>query len=117
MLLSTSSFLDQNILGKRHFDAAQEVIRYFQKYEELQRIVAIIGKEELNKTERITYERALKLQNFMTQPFFAAELYTGASGIYVPLDETIASCEKITSGAVDHLSDDKFYMIGSLEKS
>jgi len=114
MLLSTSSFLDPDVLGKRHFEAAQEVIRYFQKYEELQRIVSIIGKEELNKNERVIYERALKLQNFMTQPFFTAELYTGKPGIYVGLEETISGCERIISGKLDAESDDKFYMIGGV---
>jgi len=117
MLLSTSSFIDPDVLGRRHFDIAQEVIKYFQKYEELQRIVAIIGKEELNKNERLFYERALKLQNFLTQPFYTAELYTGRPGVYVGLEETIAGCERIVSGGADGESEEKFFMIGGMEKA
>ncbi|MCX5686695.1 MAG: F0F1 ATP synthase subunit beta, partial [Candidatus Omnitrophica bacterium] len=93
-----------------------EVVKYFQKYEELQHIVAIIGKEELYKHERVIFERAIKLQNFLTQPFFAAELYTGRPGVYVTLEETIKGCEMILSGRMDSVPDDKFYMIGALEK-
>lgn len=113
-LQSGSSFIDPNIVGKRHFDTAIEVIRYFQKYQDLQRIVSIIGKEELSKQERTIFERALKLQNFLTQPFFTGELYTGIKGVYVPIEETILGCEKIISGRLDSASDDKFYMIGGL---
>ncbi len=116
VLQTTSSFIDPNILGKRHFDAAQDLIRHFQKYDELQRIVAIVGKEELNKEERVVYERAIKLQNFMTQPFFTAELYTGQAGAYVSLEETLYGCEKIMSGALDSVNDEKLYMIGAIPK-
>lgn len=115
-LLSTSSFIDSNILGKRHFEITQEISRYLQKYQDLQRIVAIIGKEELSQQERIIYERAVKLQNFFTQPFFTAEPYTARKGIFVPLEMTIAGCEKIISGRMDSVPEDKFYMIGPLEE-
>ncbi len=113
-LFSTSGFIDPRIIGKRHFETTQEVIRYFQKYKELQRIVSIIGKEELSKQERTVFERARKLQNFLTQTFFTAELYTGKKGIYVPLEETILGCERITSGRMDGVPEDKFYMIGTI---
>ena len=103
---SSSGFIDPAIVGKRHFDVAQEVSRYFQRFQELQRIVSIIGKEELSKQERTIYERARKLQNFFTQPFFTAELYTGINGCYVPVEETIAACEKIVSGRQDALPED-----------
>lgn len=115
-LLSTNSFINPDILGKRHFEITQEVIRYFQKYQDLQRIVSIIGKEELSKQERIIFERAIKLQNFLAQPFFTAESYTGRKGIFVPLEQTIVGCEKIISGRMDALSDDKFYMVGPLQE-
>lgn len=88
---------------------------HFQKYRDLERIVSIIGKEELSKQERIIFERARKLQNFLTQPFFTGEAYTGRKGIYVPLEETLLGCEKIISGRVDGMPEDKFYMIGPLE--
>lgn len=115
-LLSSSAFIDPNIVGKKHFEVAQEVVKYFQKYEELQHIVAIIGKEELYKHERVIFERAIKLQNFLTQPFFTAEVYTARPGVYVGLEETIKGCEMILSGIMDNTPDDKFYMIGALEK-
>ena len=115
-LLSTSGFIDPNILGKRHFEVVQEVVRHFQKYQDLQRIVSIIGKEELSKQDRTIFERAGKLQNFLSQPFFTGEPYTGIKGVYVPLEETIMGCEKIIAGRLDPIPEEKFYMIGSLEQ-
>jgi len=115
-LQSSSGFIDPHTISRRHFDVAQEVIRHFQKYQDLQRIVSIIGKEELSKQERTIFERASKLQNFLTQPFFTGELYTGMKGVYVPLEETILGCEKIVSGRVDTIPDDKFYMIGPISQ-
>lgn len=113
-LQSSSGFIDPNIIGRRHFDVAQEVIRHFQKYQDLQRIVSIIGKEELSKQERTIFERARKLQNFLTQPFFTGEMYIGIKGVYVALEETISGCEKILSGRMDGVPEDKFYMIGTI---
>jgi F-type H+-transporting ATPase subunit beta len=113
-LMSTSAFLTPRIVGKRHFDIAQEAIRLFQKYEELQRMAAIIVVEELSKNDRTIFHRARKLDNFMTQPFFTAEVYTNRKGIYVPLDQTLDGCERIISGRVDSIPDDDFYMKGAL---
>jgi F-type H+-transporting ATPase subunit beta len=113
-LMSTSAFLTPRIVGKRHFDIAQEAIRLFQKYEELQRMAAIIGVEELSKNDRIIFHRARKLDNFLTQPFFTAEVYTNRKGQYVPLDQTLDGCERIISGRVDSIPDDDFYMKGAL---
>lgn len=113
-LQSTSGFIDPNVVGVKHFNAAQDVIRHFQKYQDLERIVSIIGKEELSKQDRTVFERARKLQNFLTQPFFTGEAYTGKKGIYVKLADTITGCEKIMNGACDGLSEDKLYMIGGL---
>jgi len=115
-LESSSGFLDPAIIGKRNFEITQEILRYFQKYDELQRIVSIVGKEELAKQERIIFDRARKLQNFFTQPFYTAELYTGRKGCYVSLEETVTGCEKIISGRLDSVPEDKFYMIGSIEQ-
>ncbi len=115
-LQSSSGFIDPDIVGRKHFDITQEVIRHFQKYRDLERIVSIIGKEELSKQERIIFERARKLQNFLTQPFFTGEVYTGKKGIYVSREETLLGCERIISGRVDSWEEDKFYMIGALPK-
>ncbi|RKY33585.1 MAG: F0F1 ATP synthase subunit beta, partial [Candidatus Duberdicusella sinuisediminis] len=114
-LLSSSANLDPDIVGRRHYDISQEVIRIFQKYEELRRIVMVIGVDELSASDRLIYERARKLQNFLTQPFFVAESYTGKPGVYVSLEETLEGCEKIISGKVDSLPESQFYMIGALE--
>ncbi|MFA6350236.1 MAG: F0F1 ATP synthase subunit beta [Candidatus Omnitrophota bacterium] len=116
-LASGSGFIDPSIIGKRQFQVAQDVIRHFQKYQDLQRIVSIIGKEELSKQERIIFERARKLQNFLTQPFFTGESYTGIKGAYVKLEDTIFGCEKIISGRVDSVPEDKFYMIGPIDQA
>jgi F-type H+-transporting ATPase subunit beta len=113
-LLSASSNLDSDLVGPRHFGVAQQIIQTFQKYEELRRIVAVIGIEELSQADRTLYARARKLQNFLTQPFFVAEAYTGKPGEYVPVAETIDGCERILSGRMDTVPEEKFYMIGQL---
>lgn len=113
-LLSSSAYLNPRVVGKRHFDIAQDVIKLFYKYEELQRIVAIIGIEELSKNDRTIFHRARKLDNFLTQPFFTAEVYTNRKGQYVSLEETLSGCERIISGRVDSSSDEDFYMKGAL---
>jgi len=114
-LPSSSSFLTPAVIGQRHFDLVNEAKRVFQKHEELQKLVAIIGIDELSQQERTVFERALKLQNFLTQPFFVAEDYTGRKGEFVTAEETLEGCEKILNGDVDHVSPDKFYMIGALK--
>jgi F-type H+-transporting ATPase subunit beta len=112
-LLSSCANLDVDIVGKRHFDIAQEAIRIFQRYEELRRIVLVIGIDELSSADRVIYERARKLQNFLTQPFFVAEAYTGKTGEYVSLDQTLDGCEKIIAGKVDSRPEEAFYLIGA----
>jgi F-type H+-transporting ATPase subunit beta len=113
-LQSSSANLDIDIIGKRHFDVAQEVIRIFQRYEELRRIVLVVGIDELSSADRIIYERARKLQNFLTQPFYVAEAYTGKKGEYVSLEQTLEGCEKIIAGRMDNEPEEKFYLIGAL---
>ena len=113
-LQSSCSNLDPDIVGQRHYDTAQTAIRTFQKYDELKRVVLVVGVDELSQADRTIYERARKLQNFFTQPFCVAETYTGKKGEYVTIEETIEGCERIMSGRVDHISEDKFYMIGVL---
>jgi F-type H+-transporting ATPase subunit beta len=113
-LLSSSANLDPDIVGKRHYDVSQEVIRILQRYEELRRIVIVIGIDELSASDRIIYERARKLQNFLTQPFFVAEAYTGKSGEFVTVEQTLEGCEKIISGHIDRRPEGDLYMIGKL---
>ena len=116
-LQTSSGFIDAHILGKKHFDVAQQVISYFQRQRELERIVAIIGKEELSKHERVIFDRASKLRNFLTQPFFTGEAYTRIKGEYVKIEDTVSGCEKILSGRLDAWPDDKLYMVGALPET
>lgn len=113
-LASSCSYLEPGIVGEKHFDIAQKVMNTFNKHEELSHVVSIIGIDELSKQERLIFERAQKLQNFMTQPFFTAELYTEKKGVYISIEETLRGCERILSGEVDKKSKDDLYMIGSL---
>jgi F-type H+-transporting ATPase subunit beta len=114
-LASSCSNLDAAIVGKRHFDLSQELLRILTKYEELRRIVAVIGIDELSQGDRTLYERARKLQNFMTQPMFVAESYVGKKGQYVSLKETLDGVEMIIDGKFDDRSEEDFYMIGKVE--
>jgi F-type H+-transporting ATPase subunit beta len=113
-LASSSSNLDPDIVGKRHYDAAQQVISNLQKYEDLKRVVMVIGVDELSQEDRTVYERARKLENYLTQPFVAAEHFTGRKGEFVPLERTIQDCEAICEGKVDERSAEDLYMIGAL---
>jgi len=112
---SSSANLDSDVVGQHHFEVAQEVIHLFQRYEELRRIVMLIGIDELSRADRTIYERARKLQNFLTQPFFVAESYSGKKGEYVTIPQTIEGCEKILSGRLDRRTENEFYMIGALK--
>ena len=113
-LNSSSSNMDSAIVGERHFGIAQEVVRMLTKYDELRRIVAVIGIDELSRTDRLIYERARKLQNYLTQPCFVAESYTGRKGQYVPTEVTVNDCAKIIEGVYDDRDEREFYMIGRL---
>ncbi len=114
-LLSSSANLDVDIVGKRHVDIAQEVIQIFQKYEDLRRIVLVIGIDELSMADRLIYGRAQRLQNFLTQPFTVAESYTGRKGVYITVEQTLEGCERIISGSLDRKPVEEFYMIGVLD--
>lgn len=114
-LLSSCGNLDPFIVGQRHFDIAQESIRIFNKYEELRRIVAVVGVDELSRADRTLFDRARKLQFFLTQPFFVAESYSGMKGEYVTIKQNLDGCERIIDGRVDRIGEEKFYMRGSLE--
>ncbi len=114
-LASSCANLDSAIVGQRHFDLSQEVLRIFTKYDELRRIVAVIGVDELSKADRTLYERARKMQYFMTQPMFVAEAFTGRKGQFVKIGENLDSVEKILDGKMDAHTEDEFYMIGKIE--
>jgi F-type H+/Na+-transporting ATPase subunit beta len=115
-IASSSVNLDPAIVGKKHYETAQEVIRILNKLEALKHIVAVIGIEELSRLDRTIYNRALKLQNFLTQPFFTAETHTGLPGQYVTLEKTIEGCSLILEGRFDTISDSHFYMLGAVER-
>ena len=114
VLASSSSNLSAAIVGQRHFSLAQEVLRIFTKYDELRRIVAVIGIDELSRDDRTLYERARKLENFLTQPMFVAESFTGKAGQFVKIEDTLDSVEKIVDGQLDDRTEDEFYMIGAV---
>ena len=114
-LTSSCSNLDVAVVGQRHFDLAQELLRILTKAEELRRIVAVIGVDELSKADRTLYERARKLTNFMTQPMFVAESYVGKKGEYVKTGDTLDGVEKIIDGRMDDKPEEEFYMIGKLD--
>jgi F-type H+-transporting ATPase subunit beta len=113
-LSSSSSNLDPSVIGQKHFNVAQEAVRMLTKYDELRRIVAVIGIDELSRADRLVYERARKIQNYFTQPCFVAEPYTGRKGQYVPTDVTVNDCSRIIDGAFDDRDEREFYMIGRL---
>jgi len=113
-LQSSSAYLNPQVINTRHFSVAQEVLRALRRYDELTRLVAIVGVDELSAQERQAYERARKLRMFLTQPFFTVEIHTGRQGQYVPLKDTLAGCERILLGELDKVSEENFYMIGAL---
>jgi F-type H+/Na+-transporting ATPase subunit beta len=112
---STSRILDPQFLGERHYRVATEVQRILQRYKELQDIIAILGMEELSEDDKIIVGRARRVQRFLSQPFFVAEAFTGISGKYVKLEDTIESFERVVSGEFDHLPEQAFYMKGGIE--
>ena len=113
-LLSSCGNLDPSIVGRQHFNITQDIMKILTKYKELKKIVPVVGIEELSKDDRLLYDRARKLENFLTQPFSVAEGYTGRKGEYVPLRDTLDGCEKIISGKLDKIPEYKFYFIGKV---
>lgn len=113
---STSTVLDPNILGQEHYDVARGVQKVLQKYKDLQDIIAILGVEELSDEDKLTVARARKIQQFLSQPFFVAETFTGRAGKYVQLKETIRSFKEILEGKHDAKDDGAFYMKGSIDE-
>jgi F-type H+-transporting ATPase subunit beta len=114
---STSTLLDPNILGERHYRVATHVQQTLQKYKDLQDIIAILGMDELSEDDRQVVDRARKIQRFLSQPFFVAQQFTGIEGKYVPIEETISGFEEILSGKLDHLPEQAFYMKGNIAEA
>jgi F-type H+-transporting ATPase subunit beta len=112
---STSRILDPRIVGEEHYAVARTVQQILQKYKELQDIIAILGMEELSEEDKLTVSRARKIQRFLSQPFFVAEEFTGAKGVYVPLRDTIKGFQEVIEGKHDDLPESAFYMIGTIE--
>ncbi len=114
---STSRQLDPLVIGQEHYEVARGVQSVLQRYKELKDIIAILGMDELSEEDKQIVARARKIQRFLSQPFFVAEVFTGAPGKYVPLKETIAGFKGILNGEYDHLPEQAFYMVGSIEEA
>lgn len=113
---STSTILDPNIVGREHYDVARGVQKVLQRYKDLQDIIAILGMEELSEEDRKTVARARKIQRFLSQPFFVAEVFTGNPGKYVTLEETIRGFKEILEGKHDDKPEQAFYMKGGIDE-
>ncbi len=114
---STSRILDPNIVGNDHYDVARGVQGTLQRYKELKDIIAILGMDELSDEDKQSVTRARKIQRFLSQPFFVAEVFTGAPGKYVSLKDTLIGFKAILSGEYDHLPEQAFYMVGGIDEA
>ena len=113
---STSTILDPQTVGQRHYDVARGVQKVLQRYKDLQDIIAILGMEELSEEDKQAVTRARKIQKFLSQPFFVAEVFTGNPGKYVKLDDTIRAFEEILEGKHDDKPEQSFYMKGGIDE-
>ncbi|MCH7882498.1 MAG: F0F1 ATP synthase subunit beta [Proteobacteria bacterium] len=113
---STSRILDPNIVGNDHYDTAREVQSTLQRYKELKDIIAILGMDELSEEDKLVVTRARKIQRYLSQPFFVAEVFTGSEGKYVSLKDTIAGFRAILNGDFDQYPEQAFYMVGGIEE-
>ncbi len=113
---STSRIMDPAVLGEEHYQTAKRVQEVLQRYKDLQDIIAILGMDELSDTDKLTVERARKIQKFLSQPFFVAEAFTGRPGKYVPVKDTIRGFKGIVDGEYDHIPEQAFYMRGGIEE-
>ena len=114
---STSRQLDPLIVGEEHYNVARSVQNTLQRYKELRDIIAILGMDELSPEDKLAVARARKIQRFLSQPFFVAEVFTGSPGKYVPLKDTIKGFKGIVNGDYDHLPEQAFYMVGGIEEA
>jgi len=116
-LASTSRILDARIIGDEHYNVARAVKQVLQRYKDLQDIIAILGIDELSEEDKLTVGRARRIQRFLSQPFFVAEQFTGFAGKYVPIADTVRSFREIVDGKYDHLPEQAFYMVGTIEEA
>ena len=114
---SSSRQLDPLVVGEEHYRVARGVQMTLQRFKELKDIIAILGMDELSEEDKLTVKRARKIQRFLSQPFFVAEIFTGAPGKYVSLADTLSGFKGILSGEFDHLPEQAFYMVGSIEEA
>ena len=114
---STSRMLDPRILGEEHYSVARQVQEVLQTYKSLQDIIAILGMDELSEEDRLVVDRARKIQRFLSQPFFVAEIFTGTPGVLVPLEETIRGFKEIVEGKHDDIPEAAFYMVGTIDEA
>ena len=114
---STSRVLDPHIIGEEHYKVARGVQSVLQKYKDLQDIIAILGMDELSEEDTLVVERARKIEKFLSQPFFVAEVFTGSPGKYISLEDTIAGFKGILEGKYDHLPENAFYMVGNIDEA
>ncbi|RTZ58079.1 MAG: F0F1 ATP synthase subunit beta [Gammaproteobacteria bacterium] len=113
---STSRILDPNVIGQEHYDVARAVQGTLQRYKELKDIIAILGMDELSEDDKLTVSRARKIQRYLSQPFFVAEVFTGSPGKYVSLKDTIRGFKMIVDGELDEIPEQAFYMVGVIEE-
>ncbi|MBB5205754.1 F-type H+-transporting ATPase subunit beta [Inhella inkyongensis] len=114
---STSRQIDPNVVGEEHYKTTRDVQAVLQRYKELRDIIAILGMDELSPEDKLAVARARKIQRFLSQPFHVAEVFTGAPGKYVPLKETIRGFKMIVAGECDHLPEQAFYMVGTIDEA
>jgi F-type H+-transporting ATPase subunit beta len=114
---STSRILDPQVVGEEHYQVAREVQRILQSYKALQDIIAILGMDELSEEDKLTVARARKMERFLSQPFFVAEIFTGTPGTFVDLADTIRAFKGLAAGEYDHLPEAAFYMVGTIEEA
>jgi len=114
-LASTSRILDAKYVGQEHYDVAREVLRILQRYQELQDIIALLGIDELSEEDQVTVKRARRIERFLSHPMFVAEQFTGQPGVFVSLEETIASFKALAEGKYDNFPEQAFFMVGGVE--
>jgi F-type H+/Na+-transporting ATPase subunit beta len=114
---STSRMLDARIIGEEHYNVAREVQQILQRYKSLQDIIAILGMDELSEEDKLAVSRARKMERFLSQPFFVAEVFTGTPGTFVDLADTIRAFKGLCAGEYDHLPEASFYMVGTIEEA
>lgn len=114
---STSRVLEPRTVGQEHYDTARAVQSILQKYKSLQDIIAILGMDELSEEDKLTVARARKIQKFLSQPFHVAEVFTGISGKFVQIEDTVKSFKAVVDGEYDHLPENAFYMVGGIDEA